>query len=224
MSAPLIAVIPLRSGSKGLPGKNVRPLAGKPLYAHTVEHARKAGITQVVISTDINELFEANLGADVNVAHRPAELATDTTPMADVLLHVLANSIVASATIVLLQATSPLRETMDIQRCINLHKGGLYDLVMCVTRADPGVLKCGIAEGGRFLPLSESEHCFANRGELPPVYRPTGSVYVFDADWFRRVGTLAAGSIGMIETPPQRALDIDTLADFEALAGKTESE
>jgi len=217
MSAPLIALIPLRAGSRGLPGKNIRPLADQPLFVHTIHQARTAGIKQVVITTDIPELIDADLGPDVRVAPRPAALAADTTPMADVLRYVLAQVIAGPATIVLLQATSPLREPADIRRGIDLHAGKQFDVVMSATRAESGVLKWGKADGDRFLPLSESTHCFANRAQLPPVYRPDGAVYVFDAEWFRRIGTLAGGCIGMIETPPERAYDIDTLADFEAV-------
>lgn len=217
MMLPLIALIPLRAGTKGLPGKNIRPLAGKPLYAHAVDQARTAGIPHIVITTDIEELIGADLGSDVHVISRPTALAADTTSMAEVLRYVLAGHILGSATIVLLQATSPLRNPADIRRCIDLHMGERFDLVMSVTRAESSVLKWGKADGDRFLPLSEPEHCFSNRAQLPPVYRPDGAVFVFDADWFRRVGTLAGGDIGMIETPPERAHDIDSLADFESV-------
>ncbi|MFQ3251763.1 MAG: CMP-N-acetylneuraminic acid synthetase [Loktanella salsilacus] len=217
MSVPLIALIPLRAGSKGLPGKNIRLLAGKPLYEHTVDQARTAGIGHVVITTDIEELIGADLGRDVCVAPRPASLATDTTSMAEVLRHVLSVDIVGAATVVLLQATSPLRDPADIRRGIDLHLGRQFDLVMSVTRAESGVLKWGKADGDRFLPLSDPEHCFSNRAQLPPVYRPNGAVYVFDAEWFRRTGTLAEGDIGMIETPPERAHDIDSFVDFEVV-------
>lgn len=217
MSAPLIALIPLRAGSKGLPGKNIRLLAGKPLYLHTVEQARAAGIQRVIITTDIEELIATDLGQDVSVARRPTALAGDTTTMAEVLRHALTHDIDGLATIVLLQATSPLRDPADIRRSIDLHSTGRFDLVMSVTRAESGVLKWGKAEGDRFLPLSNPEHCFSNRSQLPPVYRPDGAVYVFDASWFRRTGTLAEGDIGMIETPPERAHDIDSFADFETV-------
>ena len=217
MSAQLIALIPLRAGSKGLPGKNLRPLAGKPLYAHAVDQARAAGIGQVFITTDIIQLIGADLGADVRVASRPKALAADTTPMDEVIRHVLAHDISGPATLVLLQATSPLRDPVDIRRGIDLHSNSAFDLVMTVTRADSGVLKWGRVDGDRFLPLSEPELCFRNRAQLPPVYRPDGAVYVFDADWFRHAGTLAGGKIGIIKTPAERAYDIDTLEDFETV-------
>ena len=83
------AVIPLRAGSRGLPGKNVRPLAGRPLYRHAVDQAIEAGAARVVISTDVAEVLQAALPAPVQLVARPAELAGDTVPMAPVLVHAL---------------------------------------------------------------------------------------------------------------------------------------
>lgn len=207
----------MRKGSKGLPGKNIRPLAGKPLYYYTIEQAKAAGIVDVIISTDIETVFNIDLGENVSLLERPADLCTDTTPMDDVLQHVVSQKIVGSSTIVLLQVTSPLRDPSDIQRAISLHASGRFDLVLTATRTDSSVLKYGKADGDRFLPLSKPEECFSNRASLPPVFRPDGGVFVFDADWFRSTGTLASENIGLVETPVARAYDIDNLIDFEAV-------
>jgi N-acylneuraminate cytidylyltransferase len=217
MHTKIIALIPMRKGSQGLPGKNIRPLAGKPLFHHTIEQARAAGIDDIFISTDIDTVSDYDLGESVCVLERPAELCTDITPMADVIQHVVSQQVVGSGTIVLLQVTSPLRAPCDIRRAISLHASGRFDLVLSATRTNSGVLKYGSADGDRFLPLSTPEACFANRASLPPVYRPDGAVFVFDADWFRRMGTLACENIGFVETPAARAIDIDNLSDFEAV-------
>lgn len=219
-----VALIPLRAGSAGLPGKNIRPLAGQPLYRHAIDQARAAGITRILISTDIAQILEAAPEPGITVRRRPADLATATTPMDAVLRHVLAHDLTGPARIVLLQATSPLRWAEDIRAACDLHRKGdrqgNFDLVLSATRADAGVLKWGRAEGAEFRPLSDPAHCFANRAELPPVYRPNGAVYVFDADWFRASGRLAAGRIGMIEMPPGRAADIDSAEDFAAVEAR----
>ena len=131
-----------------------------------------------------------------------------------VLRHVLSVDVTGPAWVVLLQATSPLRMPSDIGAALDLFARGGFDLVLSATRADSGVLKWGRAAGAEFVPLSDPAHCFANRADLPPVYRPNGAVYVFDADWFRASGTLAGGRIGMVEMPPERAADIDNSEDF----------
>ncbi|MCL1629148.1 acylneuraminate cytidylyltransferase family protein [Roseibaca sp. V10] len=227
MTAPCLAIVPLRAGSKGLPGKNTRLLAGRPLYAHALEQARAAGISPALVTSDIAELASAELGPGARFAPRPAHLAQDTTPMDAVLDHVLTHDAPGPATIVLLQATTPLRAPQDIARAIALHATGEHALVMSATRAESGVLKWGTAENGRFVPLSrDAAHCFTNRAELPPVYRPDGAVYVFDADAYRRAGSLGAlavHGVGMVETPLDRAFDIDTLADFSRVEALLEA-
>jgi N-acylneuraminate cytidylyltransferase len=117
--------------------------------------------------------------------------------------------------VVLLQATSPLRRSADIRGAIDLFATGGYGLVMSVTEADRGVLKWGRLDGHRFVPLSAPEHCFANRQSLPPVVRPNGAVYVFDAARLIGTGSLAADTVGVVTMPPERSHDIDHLNDFE---------
>lgn len=208
------AVIPLRAGSRGLPGKNIRLLAGRPLYMHAVEQALAAGAARVLISTDMPEVLQARLPGTVQAVRRPPELAGDAVPMAPVLVHLLQEAQVVG-TVVLLQATSPLRGPDDIARALSVYDGGAHDLVMSVTEADRGVLKWGRLDGDRFLPLSDPAHCFANRQSLPPVVKPNGAVYVFDAARMVATGSFTSERIGVVQMPPERSHDIDNLNDFE---------
>ncbi|WP_300716512.1 acylneuraminate cytidylyltransferase family protein [Hydrogenophaga sp.] len=208
------AVIPLRAGSKGLPSKNIRLLAGKPLYRHAVDQALQAGAQRVVITTDIPEVLWAELPTQVTLVERPAELAGDTVPMAPVLQHAL-HTADCHGTAVLLQATSPLRQSRDIEAALAVFAGGYFELVMSVTSADRGVLKWGTLRGNRFQPLSDPAHCFANRQSLPPVVRPNGALYVLNADRFVASGSFVSERIGVVEMPAERSLDIDSLDDFE---------
>lgn len=216
MIEPWIALVPLRAGSKGLPGKNTRLLCGRPLYRHAVDQGLAAGASQVFISTDIPEVLAADHGEHVRAVHRPAELAGDTVPMDAVLRHFLSGDFRQPANVVLLQATSPLRRAEDIRGALEVYARGGFDLVMSVTETAPTILKYGTAApGGRFVPVSDPAYCFTNRQALPKVYRPNGAVYVFDADWFRAKGALATDRIGMFEMPAERSHDIDTEADFQ---------
>lgn len=218
MSVPIqdwTAVIPLRGGSKGLPGKNTRPLAGKPLYRHAVDLALSAGARRVMISTDIAEVLAASLPSAVQVLQRPAELCADDVPMAPVVLQVLQAGQVQGP-VVLLQATSPLRQVADVQAALEQLASGDFDLVMSVAQADRGVLKWGQLEAdGRFQPLSRPEYCFANRQSLPPVFKPNGAVYAFQAAWFLNNRSFVSDRIGGIPMPAERSHDIDNLSDFE---------
>jgi CMP-N-acetylneuraminic acid synthetase len=208
------AVIPLRAGSKGLPSKNIRPLAGKPLYRHAMDQALAAGASRVVITTDIPDVLWAELPTQVTLVERPAELAGDNVPMAPVLQHAIETADV-HGTVVLLQATSPLRRAADIGEALRVFAGGYFELVMSVTEADRGVLKWGTLRGNRFQPLSDPAHCFANRQSLPAVVRPNGALYVLDAEWFVTRGSFISERIGVLQMPAERSQDIDSLEDFE---------
>ena len=211
---PWTAVIPLRGGSKGLPGKNTRVLAGKPLYRHAVDLALAAGAQRVIVTTNIPEVLSSALPQGVQTLERPAELCGDDIPMAPVLAHAL-QCVGCEGTVVLLQATSPLRQVVDVQSAIDVFSTGQHELVMSVTEADRGVLKWGRVEGDRFVPLSEPAYCFSNRQSLPPVVRPNGAVYVLQAEWFLARGSFVSDRIGLVHMSVERSQDIDTLADFE---------
>lgn len=218
------AVIPLRAGSKGLPGKNTRLLAGKPLYRHAVDEALAAGARLVVITTDIAEVLQAPQPAGVTLIPRPVDLAGDDVPMAPVLAHAIQTARV-QGTVVLLQATSPLRRASDIRAALAVFASGDHELVMSVTPADRGVLKWGILDGDRFRPVSDPAYCFSNRQSLPPVVRPNGAIYVVDAAGFVARGSFVTDRIGLIEMSAECSQDIDNLQDFEqceaALLGAT---
>lgn len=208
------AFIPLRGGSKGLPGKNIRQLAGKPLYWHTVNLALAAGAHRVVISTDIAEIINAKLPPKVEVIQRPNDLCGDHVPMAPVFLHALEEGKIKGA-VVLLQATSPLRSVIDVKMALQLLMKGDFDLVLSVSEADRSVLKWGGLEGSRFVPLAHAEYCFANRQCLPAIYRPNGAVCAMQAEWFVGQKSFVSDSIGSIVMPGERSYDIDDLEDFK---------
>lgn len=208
----LIALVPVRAGSKGLPGKNLRPLGGVALWRRAVAQGLEAGAA-VVVSTDIPEILAAPPEPGVRVLPRPARLAGDAVPMDPVIAHAL-EAEPGPATVLLLQATSPLRRPADIRAALALHAAGGWELVMSVAPADPGVLKWGRLAEGAFQPLGAPGDPFANRQSLPPVWRPDGGIYVFDADAFRARGGLACRRIGAVPVPAECALDIDTAEDL----------
>ena len=208
----LIALVPVRAGSKGLPGKNLRPLAGVPLWRRAADQGAALG-AEVVVSTDIAGILAMPPVPGLRWLPRPEALAGDAVPMDPVIAHAL-EAVPGPARVVLLQATSPLRRLADIRAALALFAAGEWDLVMSVTAADPGVLKWGRLEGARFRPLGDPGHPFANRQALPPVWRPNGAVYVFDAEAFRARGTLAGARIGAVPMPPERSADIDTAEEF----------
>ena len=212
---PWTAIIPIRAGSKGLPGKNTRLLAGLPLYMHAVHLALNAGAAQVLITTDILEVLEADLPKSVLVVKRPPQFCGDDVPMSPVLMHLL-TQVEVHGSVVLLQATSPMRQVSDVQLALMQLDTGDFDLVLSVTEAESSVLKWGMLRDSRhYVPLAGSAYCFANRQSLPPIYKPNGAIYAMNADWFLNNGGFSTERLGAIIMPAERSQDIDSLADFE---------
>lgn len=210
----IIAIVPVRSGSKGLPGKNTRELASLPLYQHALRQGiRTAG--HALLSTDIEGISPADLPQGARLIERPASLATDSTPMTDVIRYLIETEGLETYTLLLLQATTPLRSDNDIARAIQLYRGGNYKLVMSVVERDRSVLKYGLLEGNEFHPIREPEYCFQNRQQLPAVYAPNGAVYVFSAKDFINAGGFPSSHIGVIKMPDSRSIDIDSSSDFD---------
>lgn len=221
----LVAIVPVRGGSKGLPGKNLARLAGQPLWERAAAQGRAAGADEVVVTSDVPEVLQRAQALGMTALERPAELASDTAPMGPVVLHAL-ESVSGPARIVLLQPTSPLRSVEDIAAAVALHAGGGFDLVKTVTPTASTILKYGTMEGDRFVPVADPAYCFRNRQELPEVMRPNGAVYVFDRDWFLASGGFETDRIGAVVMPEARSHDIDSAGDLaraEAmLAGQAE--
>ena len=213
-----MAILPLRAGSKGLPGKNTISLAGKPLYRHTLDQALRT-IGKCIVSTDIAELLGMPPQTGCQFVRRPAHLATDKTPMEPVLSHLfgeLDDTNCLPDLAILLQATSPLRRDKDILDAIALYEKGSFDLVMSVTRTDSGILKYGTLKNGIFEAVSHQEYCFENRQDLPKVVRPNGAVYVFSPRKFLQQNGFPTDRIGAVEMPTSCSIDIDCVAGLNA--------
>lgn len=216
-SGQVLAVITARGGSKGLPHKNILPLAGRPLVGWTVAAARAARcVGRVVLSTDDHRIAEAarSEGAEVPFM-RPAELATDTASSLDVLRHAV-EQCPGHEFVLLLQPTSPLRTAGDIDAAFSLMQetGAPSCVSVCSVEESPWLMyrqgKDGCLE--RLLPEPETGQ---RRQDLPPLYRLNGAVYLARTDWFlanRRL--IGAGTVGHV-MPPERSIDIDSQADFD---------
>jgi CMP-N-acetylneuraminic acid synthetase len=169
----VVGLIPARGGSKAIPGKNLVPVAGKPLLAWTVEAARGArSLTQVVVSTDSAEIAAAARSLGAEVLERPAELAADETPMLDVVRHTVAA--LPCDVLVLLQPTSPLRRAEHVDAAVDLLLDTGADCVVSVVevphRYRPGSLMA--LEEGRLRRLDEDGA--TRRQDKPVVYARNG--------------------------------------------------
>jgi CMP-N,N'-diacetyllegionaminic acid synthase len=198
----VLGLIPARGGSKGIPGKNLVPLAGKPLLAWTVEAARAArSLTRVVVSTDDDGIAAT---AGVEVLRRPAELAADETPMLDVIRH--AAEEIPCDLLVLLQPTSPLRRPDHIDEAVALLRETGADCVVSVVEVPhqfrPESLMA--VEDGRLVALGDARR----RQDKQPVYARNGpAVLVVRPE---RLGDdLYEGDTRAYVMAPRDSIDVD---------------
>lgn len=216
-----IAIIPARSGSKGLPNKNILPLCGKPLLAYSIEAAKASGKFDVIhVSTDSEQYADIarQYGADVPFL-RSAETSSDTASSWVAVREVLsryAERAQTFDTLMLLQPTSPLRTAEDIRAAYALMAEKRADAVVGVCEAEHSPLLCNTLPGdgnmGQFIRPEVSEK---NRQQLPTFYRINGAVYLLRTEPFLRAGTLRYGSDTYAYIMPQeRSVDIDSATDF----------
>lgn len=214
----VLALVPARGGSKGVPRKNLRLLGGKPLIAWTIEAARAARrVTRVVVSTDDPEIagIARGCGADVPFL-RPPGLATDEAGMLGVVRHALTSLLPdAFGHVALLQPTSPLRSPEDIDAAVRLcQEGGASSCVSVTELAKSPQWMYRLGPDGRLEPLLAAAPPDARRQDLAAAYALNGAVYVarcgriLDGGGFVEPGTVAH------VMPPERSVDIDTEFDF----------
>lgn len=213
----LVALIPARSGSKGIPKKNTKDLKGKPLIAYSIESAlRSQYIDKVVVTTDSHEIAKISklYGAEVPFL-RPPELARDDSSTIETVLHAL-NYIKEAKQILLLQPTSPLRNTMDIEGIIKLQKSLDAESVISVTRQtkhpewmfslSPSMQLKSI------LPINKGEK--NRRQDLDPVYVLNGAMYLCKVDWINTHRSFVGKETVAYQMPIERSVDIDTPLDW----------
>lgn len=217
----VLGIIPARGGSKGVPGKNIKPLAGKPLIVHTIEAALASALTTVVVTTDDDQIAEVSKAAGALVPFmRPALLASDTAKSLDVAIHAVLAMEELSGTydaVMLLQPTAPFRTTDDINEALRLLEANAdADSVISVVDVQghhPARMK--YLQNGRLIdpPFAEAYEN-QNRQELLPMYIRNGAIYLT-----KRATLLTKSYKGKIcmalVMPEERSVNIDTLNDFE---------
>ena len=183
-----IAIIPARSGSKGLPDKNIRLVNGKPLLAYTIEAALESGCFDTVhVSTDSERYAEIarEFGADVPFL-RSAELATDTASTWDAVREVLARYAELGRkfdTMMLMQPTTPLRTGEDVKAAYALLREKQAKSVIAVCEVDHSPLWCDtIPDSGSMKGFGRKDLAWVNRQDLRPYYRVNGAIYLLSVD------------------------------------------
>lgn len=216
----IVCVIPARSGSKGLPGKNIKKVLGKPLIAYSIEQARGAKyIDRVIVSTDSKKIagIARRSGAEVPFL-RPKRLAGDKSGTIDVLLHAVdwleKQEKFAFDILVLLHVTAPLRSAEDIDRSIELLFKKNTDNVFSVTEAhrNPYFNMVEFNRSGKVALIKKGR--YANRQSAPRVFDINSSIYVWWKDVLKNRKSLFPGHTRIYRMPKERSVDIDDCIDL----------
>jgi CMP-N,N'-diacetyllegionaminic acid synthase len=217
----ILCVIPARGGSKGVPGKNLRVVGGKPLFVWTVEQALSARPSMdVVVSTDDEAIADAARAAGALVPFlRPAELARDTTPTEPVVRHAVDAARAADAApdaVMLLQATSPVRLPGTIGRAISQFEATGVDSLVGVVPQAPFIWREGGADAGPSAAYDVTAR--PRRQDLTSQtlrYRETGSLYLTRPWVYDELDNRIGGRIGLFVMDELEGIDVDTELDLD---------
>lgn len=218
---PLV-IIPARGGSKRLPGKNIKPLKGKPLIHYTIEAAREVFDDSVIcVSTDDEEIKLVSERTGLKMPFiRPAELATDSADSRSVLLHAhefyQKNKNYEADTIILLQPTSPLRNAKHIKEALKLYHEDL-DMVVSVkeTNANPYFVLYEENENG-YLEKSKNGN-FTRKQDVPEVWELNGAIYVMNVRSLKRGQPMNFDKVVKYKMGEMESVDVDTELDWAFL-------
>jgi CMP-N,N'-diacetyllegionaminic acid synthase len=217
----ILGLVTARGGSKGIPQKNIMPVAGKPMISWTIMAALGAQkLTRTIVSTDDEHIAKVarEAGADVPFV-RPAELAADDTPHMDVIEHALqwmeTHEKWKPDYLLLLQPTSPLRNSADIDAVIDVAMNDDLDSVVsvCESPAHPYWMK-KIDASGRLQAFLPEVDMGTHRQQLPKVYVVNGAIYMARRELLLKRGTFYTDRTFGYVMPPDRSIDIDEMADL----------
>jgi CMP-N,N'-diacetyllegionaminic acid synthase len=216
----MICMIPARGGSKRLPRKNLRELAGKPVIAYSIEAALGSRLfDQVYVCTEDEQIAETakRFGASVPEL-APAELCGDLVashiPCQYIAARLPAHEQIDS--LLCLQPSSPLRSSQDIRDGVEKFAGGSFDFVVSVTPVDPHDFHWAVVPGeGDHWKMFFGTQYLKERPLLPPVYRPNGSIKVAKLSVLAATGNFFGERMGVIETPLERSVHVAVEFDLK---------
>ncbi len=213
----ILAIIPARGGSKGIPGKNIIDVAGKPLIAWTIEAAKASKyIDRLILSSDDDAIMDVAVqwGCEVPFK-RPDDLAKDDTPGIAPVLHAL-SMLPSFDFIVLLQPTSPLRRAADIDGCIEQCIAQQANCCVSVTEQDKSPFWMYYIDSKGFLEpvISTTNNIAVRRQELPVVYALNGAIYVARCEWLAINKSFLTPETIAYSMLKKYSVDIDTWIDL----------
>ena len=227
------AFIFARGGSKGLPGKNIRPLLGKPLIQYSIEIAlQTSGINKVFVSTDDADIAKVSRSNGAIVIDRPIELAQDDSPEWQAWKHAISwvrEQYGDFEEFISLPATSPLRSVKDVESAVLKRSNIGADICIAITPASRSPYFNMVKKLGNNLIelVNKPTNSISRRQDAPEVFDITTVVYVANVEFIMSNDNIFDGIVTSVEVPRYRAVDIDDMYDFnfaESILNNTISE
>lgn len=225
----VVALIPARGGSKGIPGKNIKQMAGRPMIDCTIRAGLESRyVDDVVVSTDDEGIAEVarSCGADVPFM-RPLELVSDTSRTVDAVVHARDKFLAAGKhydVLVLLQATSPLRTAEDVDAALEMFvRKGRASLVAVTPATEHPIHMCTIDGDGMRHALLPGVNGTVRRHDMPPAYRVNGAIYINDADEITLDTSFNDNEVGFVMSA-EHSVDVDDFEDFACAERALEGE
>lgn len=222
MRPEILAIIPARGGSKGIPKKNIKPLLGKPLIAWTIEQAQKSNyLSRIFVSTEDKEIAAIAKKYGVEIPFlRPDELAQDNSPTSDAVIHSLDTFEKMGDVydiVIILEPTSPLRKKEDIDKAIETYLENSSESESLVSVGEvhlenPHIMK--VIENNHIIPFLENKQKIFQRQQLPAVYFPYGVIYLSTVRAFRKSGTFYQETTLPYKIERWQNYEIDDIFDF----------
>jgi CMP-N,N'-diacetyllegionaminic acid synthase len=216
----IVAIIPARGGSKGIPRKNIKLLCGKPLIAYSIQAALESRLIQrIIVSTEDKEILKIATEYKAEVIKRPLKLALDSTPSLPVFQHVIKHleekeNYIADI-IVILQPTSPLRIAADIDDAVQKFLNIKCDSVVSVCETEHPPHWMYTLQHDKLKPLIKEGERILRRQDAPKIYRLNGAIYVTDKNTVMDQKSVMGNDIRGYIMPSDRSVDIDTQIDFD---------
>ena len=215
----IVSIIPARGGSKGIPRKNIKQLNGKPLISYSIEASNSCNlINNTYVSTEDSEISEISKKYGAEVINRPKELAEDNSSSIDVILHVL-DYLKCTEKLpdlfILLQPTSPLRTSKDIENSINLFLNNDCDSLVSVCELDHQFLLNFSLKDNYLIQNNDNSFFDSRRQDLPTYYSLNGAIYITTPNFIKKNKSFYSNKTIPYVMSKEKSIDLDTPLDFK---------